>query len=198
MKIIEVQQLIIHGVTEEGQRFRPSDWAERLAGVMSHFRPGGNVGPGNHITYSPYVVPNNIDGVKCVIVDFRLRELEPLAEWILVEGAGGWYTPLSETQTYADWVEAEQLPVILVVGVKLGCINHAMLTADAVRARGLRLAGWIANTVQPPGRRYQEYLTALTQRLPAPCLGVIPWLTDEDQQADCGQYLTLPGESGHG
>lgn len=79
MKIIEVQQLIIHGVTEEGQGFRPSDWAERLAGVMSHFRPGGNVGPGNHITYSPYVVPNIIDGVKCVIVDFRLRELEPLA-----------------------------------------------------------------------------------------------------------------------
>jgi len=79
LKIIEVQQLIIHGVTEEGQRFRPSDWAERLAGVMSHFRPGGNVGPGNHITYSPYVVPNIIDGVKCVIVDFRLRELEPLA-----------------------------------------------------------------------------------------------------------------------
>ena len=74
-----MQQLIIHGVTEEGQRFRPSDWAERLAGVMSQFRPGGPIGHGSHLTYSPYVVPNNIDGVKCVIVDARLRELEPLA-----------------------------------------------------------------------------------------------------------------------
>lgn len=121
-----------------------------------------------------------------------LAALEPLADWILVEGAGGWYTPLSETHTYADWVSSEQLPVILVVGVKLGCINHAMLTAEAVRARGLRLAGWIANTVVPPGKRYQEYLNSLTQRLPAPCLGIIPWLADAEQQASCGHYLTLP------
>lgn len=121
-----------------------------------------------------------------------LRQLEPLAEWILVEGAGGWYTPLSASETYADWVEAEQLPVILVVGVKLGCINHAMLTSDAIKARGLRLAGWIANTVLPPGKRHQEYLTTLKQRLPAPCLGEIPYLTDAAQYADCGRYLTLP------
>lgn len=121
-----------------------------------------------------------------------LAALEPLADWILVEGAGGWYTPLSATHTYADWVSSEQLPVILVVGVKLGCINHAMLTADAVRARGLRLAGWIANTVVPPGNRYQEYLTSLQQRLPAPCLGTIPYLTGAQQQDSCGQYLTLP------
>lgn len=121
-----------------------------------------------------------------------LRALEQQAEWVLVEGAGGWFTPLSETQTYADWVEAEQLPVILVVGVKLGCINHAMLTAEAVRARGLPLVGWIANTVEPPGKRYQEYLTSLKQRLPAPCLGTIPYLTDAALQASCGQYLTLP------
>ncbi|WP_215847290.1 dethiobiotin synthase [Candidatus Pantoea bituminis] len=121
-----------------------------------------------------------------------LRDLEPLAEWILIEGAGGWYTPLSERETYADWVTSEQLPVILVVGVKLGCINHAMLTADAIQARGLRLAGWIANTVVPPGKRHQEYLATLKQRLPAPCLGEIPYLIDIAQHADCGAYLTLP------
>ncbi|ADU68486.1 dethiobiotin synthase [Pantoea sp. At-9b] len=121
-----------------------------------------------------------------------LRELEQQAEWVLVEGAGGWFTPLSATQTYADWVVAEQLPVILVVGVKLGCINHAMLTAAAVQASGLRLAGWIANTIQPPGKRHQEYLATLRQRLDAPCLGEIPYLTDDAQQAECGRYLTLP------
>ena len=121
-----------------------------------------------------------------------LAALEPLADWVLVGGAGGWYAPLSETHTYADWVVSEQLPVILVVGIKLGCINHAMLTAEAVRARGLPLVGWIANTVEPPGKRYQEYLTSLKQRLPAPCLGTIPYLTDAAQQATCGQYLTLP------
>lgn len=75
--------LIIHGLTLEGHRFRPSDWAERLAGVMSQFRPPSSVG--GHLTYSPYVVPRLIDGVRCVVVDARLRELEPLA-WKFVVG----------------------------------------------------------------------------------------------------------------
>lgn len=78
-----VQQLIIFGETVTGQRFRPSDWAERLAGVMSRFRPAGSVG--GPLTYSPYVVPSLIDGTRCVIVDYRLRELEPLA-WNFVLG----------------------------------------------------------------------------------------------------------------
>ncbi|CAM5394708.1 DUF3579 domain-containing protein [Eoetvoesiella caeni] len=72
-----VQQFIIFGVTNEGKPFRPSDWAERLAGVMSSFRPPGSTG--GHLTYSPYVVPMVIDGIRCVVVDHRLRELEPLA-----------------------------------------------------------------------------------------------------------------------
>lgn len=71
------QQLILYGVTVDGQRFRPSDWAERLAGVMSQFRPAGS--SLNPLTYSPYVVPRILDGVRCVIVDHRLRQLEPLA-----------------------------------------------------------------------------------------------------------------------
>ena len=121
-----------------------------------------------------------------------LRTLEQQAEWVLVEGAGGWFTPLSATQTYADWVEAEQLPVILVVGVKLGCINHAMLTAEAVKARGLRLAGWIANDILPPGKRHAEYIATLRQRIDARFLGEIPYLDSEAQQSECGQYLTLP------
>lgn len=73
----DVQRLIIRGVTNSGERFRPSDWAERLAGVMSQFRPEGS--RGGHLTYSPYVVPRVIEGVRCVVVDHRLRELEPLA-----------------------------------------------------------------------------------------------------------------------
>ena len=74
------RQIFIQGVTLEGRTFRPSDWAERLAGAMSCFRPGGVVGgPGAHIGYSPYCVPNVINGVKCVIVNEALREIEPMA-----------------------------------------------------------------------------------------------------------------------
>lgn len=120
-----------------------------------------------------------------------LRALEQQADWVLVEGAGGWFTPLSEEQTFADWVIAEQLPVILVVGVKLGCINHAMLTAQAVQQAGLRLAGWVANDVVMPGKRHREYMASLTRLLPAPLLGEIPWLGEEADTADVGQYLSL-------
>lgn len=88
--------------------------------------------------------------IESLVMSAGLRALEQQADWVLVEGAGGWFTPLSDTFTFADWVTQEQLPVILVVGVKLGCINHAMLTAQVIQHAGLTLAGWVANDVTPP------------------------------------------------
>lgn len=120
-----------------------------------------------------------------------LRRIEQQADWVLTEGAGGWLTPLSQTATFADWVVQERLPVVLVVGIRLGCINHALLTAQAVAASGLPLAGWIANGIQPAGSRHREYLATLTQRLPAPLLGEIPHLTGDDAET-AGKYLSLP------
>jgi hypothetical protein len=80
MTVTKPRELFIQGLTLEGRTFRPSDWAERLAGAMSSFRPGGAVGRlGAHIGYSPYCVPRVIDGVKCVIVNERLRDIEPMA-----------------------------------------------------------------------------------------------------------------------
>ncbi|NKI73307.1 ATP-dependent dethiobiotin synthetase BioD [Dickeya sp. CFBP 2040] len=119
-----------------------------------------------------------------------LRNLERQANWVLVEGAGGWFTPLCGRQTFADWVQEEALPVILVVGVKLGCINHAMLTAKAVQHAGLRLAGWIANVIQPPGRYHDTYLQTLRDSIPAPLLGEIPYLAMPFQQ-NIGDYLNI-------
>ncbi len=121
-----------------------------------------------------------------------LAALSSQSDWVLTEGAGGWFTPLSDTTTFAEWVQLEQLPVVLVVGIKLGCINHAMLTAQAIQASGLRLAGWIANDIQPPGKRHREYLATLKQRLPAPLLGEIPWLTQREDFDHLGHYLRLP------
>jgi hypothetical protein len=72
------REVFIQGVTREGRTFRPSDWAERLAGVMSSFRPGG-AQPGSHLNYSPWCIPTVIDGVKCVIVNRELRDYEPMA-----------------------------------------------------------------------------------------------------------------------
>ncbi len=119
-----------------------------------------------------------------------LRHLEPLADWVVVEGAGGWFTPLTASYTFADWVKAEQLPVVLVVGMRLGCINHAVLTAQAIAHSGLQLAGWIANDIQETGKHHQAYIDTLTRMLPAPLLGEIPYLlTGPD--GNLGQYLDL-------
>jgi len=80
MSLPKPREVFIQGLTLDGRTFRPSDWAERLAGAMSCFRPGGVVGgPGAHIGYSPYCVPTVINGVKCVIVNEALREIEPMA-----------------------------------------------------------------------------------------------------------------------
>lgn len=121
-----------------------------------------------------------------------LEQVAQSADWVLIEGAGGWFTPLSAQQTFADWVIQEQLPVILVVGIKLGCINHALLTAQAIIASGLPLVGWIANGIQPAGKRHAEYMATLRQRLSAPLLGEIPYLSDNEAYHRVGFDLSLP------
>jgi len=141
---------------------------------------------------SPHIVSED-EGrpIDAHVLSAGLQALSHKADWVLVEGAGGWYTPLAADWTFADWVQAERLPVILVVGVKLGCINHALLTAQAIAQAGLPLVGWIANDVIPPGKRHAEYLATLTRLLPAPLLGEIPYLEHGPDAAEPGQYLDL-------
>jgi len=141
---------------------------------------------------SPHIVSED-EGrpIDAHVLSAGLQALSHKADWVLVEGAGGWYTPLAADWTFADWVQAERLPVILVVGVKLGCINHALLTAQAIAQAGLPLVGWIANDVIPPGKRHAEYLATLTRLLPAPLLGEIPYLEHGPDAAEPGQYLSL-------
>jgi hypothetical protein len=74
----DAKEVFIQGITRDGKTFRPSDWAERLAGVMSQFRPGG-AQPGSHLSYSPWCIPTVVNGVKCVVVNRELRDLEPMA-----------------------------------------------------------------------------------------------------------------------
>lgn len=102
--------------------------------------------------------------------------LQQNADFTLVEGAGGWRVPLSGLENLSDLAVALQLPVILVVGVRLGCISHALLSAEAIERDGLQLAGWVANIIEPRTSRLEENLASLAERLPAPCLGRVPKL----------------------
>ncbi|ATB65838.1 dethiobiotin synthase [Pseudomonas mosselii] len=108
--------------------------------------------------------------------DAMQKVLVQHADFTLIEGAGGWRVPLSDHANLSDLAIALKLPVILVVGVRLGCINHALLSAEAIARDGLQLAGWVANIVDPRTSRLEENLSSLAERLPAPCLGRVPWL----------------------
>jgi dethiobiotin synthetase len=111
------------------------------------------------------------------------RALLALADVVLVEGAGGWRVPLNEHETLADLAIAMAAPVVLVVGLRLGCLNHALLTAEAIRTDGLTLAGWVANSIDPAMVCRDENIATLQQRLHAPLLGVVPWLPVPDARS---------------
>jgi dethiobiotin synthetase len=106
------------------------------------------------------------------------------ADFILIEGAGGWRVPLNRHELLSDLASELQAPVILVVGMKLGCINHALLTAEAIRADGLRLAGWVANQIDPDMACVEENLATLNAMLDAPCIGIVPYLAQNERAAD--------------
>lgn len=108
--------------------------------------------------------------------------LGELADWVVVEGVGGFRVPLSVSRDTADLAQRLGLPVILVVGMRLGCLNHALLTAEAIAARGLNLAGWVANRLDPDMAAYDENLAALADRLPAPLLAEIPHMAEAELQ----------------
>ncbi|EGF31210.1 Dethiobiotin synthetase [Oxalobacteraceae bacterium IMCC9480] len=117
------------------------------------------------------------------------RQLEAGADAVVVEGVGGFSVPLSDDADTADLAQQLGLPVVLVVGMRLGCISHALLTAEAIRARGLRLAGWVANLIDPEMGYLPDNIAALVARLDAPLLGVIPALGGQASFIDASRFL---------
>ena len=112
------------------------------------------------------------------------------ADFMVIEGAGGWRVPLNNRQTMADIPKLLKTPVILVVGMKLGCISHTMLTVEAIIKDGLRLAGWVANRADAEMSCYEENLDTLKSMLAAPLLGEIPHLSDSSAAA-VATYIDL-------
>lgn len=119
------------------------------------------------------------------------RDLATGADLLLVEGVGGFRVPLDDETDTADLAVRLGLPVIMVVGMRLGCLNHALLTAEAIHARGLKLAGWVANCIDPDMMWPDENVAALKARLTAPLLGVLP-RQDAADPAAAAAYLALP------
>ena len=121
--------------------------------------------------------------------------LEEQVDYLLIEGVGGWEVPLNDTETTADFAGLLGLPVILVVGIRLGCLNHALLTSKAIMEQNLDIAGWIANIIDPHTLMIPENIATLEKRLPAPHLATVPHLShfDAEQIADLINLENLSG-----
>jgi dethiobiotin synthetase len=114
------------------------------------------------------------------------------ADIVVVEGVGGWNAPMAPALMQAELVRALDVPVVLVVGLRLGCLNHAILSARAIAADGCRLAGWIGSGVDPDMLRIDENRELLAGRLPAPCLGWLPWQAAPDPAVLAARLHLIP------
>jgi dethiobiotin synthetase len=129
--------------------------------------------------------------IELATIRAAYARLQAQADAVVVEGVGGWAAPLSASLDQADLVHALDLPVVLVVGLRLGCLNHAYLTMRAIAADGCRLAGWIGNAIDPGMARRDDNLSLLAARIPAPCWGVLPH-ADPADPASLARLLTIP------
>lgn len=150
----------------------------------------------NPITLAPPIAPHIAAdeagiGLSAQALAHHCRRHLSDVDFSLVEGAGGWLVPLNAEETLGDLAIVLGLPVILVVGLKLGCINHALLTAQTIKQSGLTLAGWVANDGAQPMTRRQQNIETLTQRIEAPCLAELPRCQPEQaaNRLDLGTLL---------
>jgi dethiobiotin synthetase len=149
----------------------------------------------NPYAFLPPISPNIAARQVAAVIDLKLidqayREIARQSDVVIVEGVGGWSVPISDTQTTADLVDALKLPVILVVGMRLGCLNHALLTYDAILRSGLKLSAWVANCIDPEMEFVHENIDTLKGFLNIPFLGMIPYLNEEDPALVSG-YLDI-------
>jgi dethiobiotin synthetase len=208
-----VSAAILHKLVESGQRacgMKPIAAGARIRDGILHnedadmLAAAGNVHLPQHIT-TPYMlmepaaphIAAAIERVKIgpVPIIAAFAEILGAADAVVVEGVGGFRVPLSDNFDSADLARQLNLPIILVVGMRLGCISHALLTVEAIVARGLVLGGWVANMVDPSMRFVDENIETLAKLIPAPLLGRVPRLEHPSAAAAAG-FIELAGLPG--
>ena len=130
--------------------------------------------------------------IELEVIAAAFSRLAARADVVVVEGAGGWRVPLNEHDDMGDLAQRLGLPLVLVVGLRLGCLNHALLTAESITHRQMSWAGWIANAIDPEMAVVAENIDSLHARLPAPCMGVQAFNPEVDAWNDTAQWLMLP------
>ncbi len=186
MRLLQVQGYTVTGMKPiaSGCCQRPdglvNDDALQIQAQASFVVPYQQVNPyAFEAAIAPYIAAAaaGID-INLNVIEAAFSALGQEADCIVVEGVGGWAVPVNDLQTMADVAVALGLPVVLVVGIRLGCLNHALLTAQSIVAGGASFAGWIANRLDAACQVQDEIVADLRQRLPVVCLGDLPNLAD--------------------
>ena len=166
--------------TAEGLR---NDDAEQLINASNVIASYDDVNP---YAFEPAIAPHI--AAREVGIDIRLEEiirryntLSKRAQWVIVEGVGGWKVPLGKDFCVADLATALSIPIVLVVGIRLGCINHALLSVESIQNKGGHLQAWVANICDDRGERVQENIATLEALIKQPRLGTIPFCQDRDK-----------------
>jgi len=170
---------------------------ENIRAASNFVLPASTVNP---YCFAPAVAPHLAAAEAGVRIDFATiraacAAAQRQADVVIVEGVGGFRVPLGPDGDSADLALALDLPLILVVGLRLGCINHALLSVEAIAARGLKLAGWVANRIDPAMARSDDNLATLQTLIAAPLLGVVPH-RPPGGSAGAAACLRLPAETG--
>lgn len=141
---------------------------------------------------APHIAADEVgDNISLSIINDGLNLLQKRrADYLLVEGAGGWHLPIDKQMLLSEWVAEQKIPVILVVGLKLGCLNHALLTAQAIERSGLQIIGWIANHLAHDMPYATQNITTLKHLINAPLIGEIPFLDDINER-DLSNYINV-------
>jgi len=142
----------------------------------------------NPYAFAPAIAPHIAAREAGVDIDFSVLDraydrLRMQSQALIVEGAGGWLAPLDSSRAFADLAVHWQMDVVLVVGMRLGCLNHALLTVESIERRGLHLRGWVANSIDPSFPRLAENISSLESRISAPRLAIFAFEPEADLEA---------------
>lgn len=150
----------------------------------------------NPIAFKAAIAPHIAADMHDKVIDLDIIDQGLMAlqqqkpQFLLVEGAGGWHLPINQRALFSHWVVQQKMPVILVVGIKLGCLNHALLTVESIQNSGLPIAGWIANHLTADMPCAKENITTLKQFINGPLLGEVPYLNNINEQ-DLSPYINV-------
>jgi dethiobiotin synthetase len=197
--ILRARGLRVAAMNQVSAGNAPGELNEDVMALLQAANVAADIRDVNPYAFGPAIAPHiaaQQAGVRIELdtIAAAYARLAAAADVVVVEGAGGWCVPLNEREDLADLAQRLGLPVVLVVGLRLGCLNHALLTAESIAHRKLPWAGWVGNAIDPEMAFQSDNVTALQARLPGPCLGIHSYQPHLVPMSRAPEWLALPEE----